>query len=142
VDALEFAVRDNITHGEPYDGISRKRAILKLIELGRSPEAVASLIGIAVDRVVILAGEAVIVRNGSQRVSMPVKRGIEHMHGRTVTKADYADHIKKDEGRKAVYLAEQLTRHIGAGWVDLSDEGTVSALKNLRVALDKLFSVK
>lgn len=136
-DALEIAVKENAKHGNPLDGVSRKRAILKLSEYGRDPDAIARLMGISVKRVEDLAGQAVFIRGkGNKREAVPVKRGLEHLAGTTVTRDEYEDHKQKDRGVPARQQAEQLTRWLRAGWVNLEDERNWNALCELQSELE------
>lgn len=126
------AIRDNSKHGNPLDGISRKRAICRLISLGMPDGDVANLIGVSIKKLEEIAGETVIVRGNG---NVPVKRGLEHIAGETVAKADYDTHIKKDMGIPAKRTIEQLIRWIENGWIDMNDEGTADAIARLKAAL-------
>jgi hypothetical protein len=126
------AIKDNTRHGNPLDGISRKRAAVKLIELGMSEEAIASLIGVSVRKLEEIAGMTVCVRGQGQA---PVKRGLEHMAGKTVTKANYQEHINRDMGISIKRNAEQIIRWINNGWVDLSDKSVIETLSELNEVL-------
>lgn len=131
---IERAVRDNARHGNPLDGISRKRAILKLIELGRKEEEVAKLLGCSVKHITQLAGQYVIVRGNGKK---PVKRGLEHMSGKTISKKQYDDHNNRDRAMNVSSQCEQLIRWLDNGWVDLDDPENIEALANLGEAIDK-----
>lgn len=141
---IEEAVRDNARHGNPLDGISRKRAILKLSELGRDSEAIARLLGISAKRVEDLAGMAVMVIGGKGEKSsaQPVKRGLEHMAGKTVTSEQYESHRERDRGVPARQSAEQLTRWIINGWVDMTDEPTARAIEELSAVIKNTLFAK
>jgi len=132
-DMIAFAVKQNMEHGLPMDGITRKRAMSKLLTLGWTKEQLAQLFGISCKRVEMLGGEYVVVRGEA----MPVKAGLEHLHGHTVKAADYEAHIKRDVAMPAWNQAAQLARWLESGWVDLKDERNVAALKTLRTAIDK-----
>lgn len=131
-DMIEFAIQQNVAHGLPLDGISRKRAIFKLTELGRTKEQLATLFGVSVKRVELLAGEGVVIRGTMQ----PVKAGLEHMHGRKVAEKAYEAHIARDMGMPAYRQAEQLTRWLDNGWVDWTDERNVEAIEKLKAAIE------
>lgn len=137
-EALEYAVRENIAHGMPMDGISRKRAIVKLRALGREPEAIANLFGVSVKRVETLASLCVVVR-GEPRA---VKRGLEHIAGTKVAEKQYDEHERMDRGVPAWQTANQLVRWIRNGWVNMEDAKTFSAMEQLHAALAELMADK
>jgi len=125
---LEDAIRDNVKHGCALDGITRKRAVLALAGLGRTPEAIASLLGVSAKRVEELAGLSVIVIGGKTE---PIKRGLEHMAGREVTAAQYDAHRHQDRGVPAAQSARQLIRWIDNAWIDWNDDETKAAMREL-----------
>jgi hypothetical protein len=138
---IEDAIKENAKHGNPLDGISRKKAIVTLSELGVDPERIAKLLNISVRRVEQMGEEVVLVRGfsatGTQAATpQPVKRGLSHMHGERVTKTAYADHMERDRGVSARHMANQLTRWINAGWVDLENEKTRQAIIELMQAIE------
>jgi hypothetical protein len=135
---IETAIKENATHGNPLDGISRKRAILKLIELGRDEEKIASLLGCSVKRIVSMAGQHVIVRGNGKR---PVKHGLEHMAGKTISKKQYEEHTTADRSMSVSRQCEQLVRWLDNGWVDLDNPKNGEALIKLAEAIEKNISV-
>jgi hypothetical protein len=139
-DCIELSVKDNIVHGEPLDGISLKRALNKLLALGRTSEEMARLFGRSVGKIKKLAGITVMVtpeRNGGAAVPKPVKHGLEHLSGKQVSKEDYDQHIEHDLSGTARQHAEQLARWLENGWVNLQDAKTVAALLALKSLLNK-----
>jgi hypothetical protein len=128
-DRIEEAVKENSKHGNPLDGISRRRAALKLAELGRDAEAISRLLGVSVKRVEKMGDLVVCVRG--QSAPQPVKRGLEHIRGETVSAKDYKEHVKADRGVPVVSLANQLTRWFRNGWIS-DDERTIDAIAELR----------
>lgn len=137
-DMIETAIRENATHGNPLDGISRKRAVLKLIELGRSEQEVAKLLGCSIKRIMSLAGQYVVVRGEGKK---PVKRGLEHLSGQKISKSQYQDHADRDRAMHVVGQCEQLVRWLDNGWVDLEREENIDALRKLGEAIDKNIGV-
>lgn len=135
---IKDAVRENIDHGNPIDGITRKRAIQKLIELDEDKESIAQLLNISVKRVMDLAGMYMVVRgSGNNQEKVPTKRGTRHLAGKTVTKDQYDKHIKRDRGVSIRTQAEQIIRWLENGWVDLSDPAESEALMKLREVLNE-----
>ena len=140
---IKRAIQENARHGNPLDGISRKRAILKLIELGEDEKKVAELLGCSVKRITQMAGQHVIVRgNGNKTEKKPLKRGLSNMQGKTVSKKQYEAHDKKDRAMSVHSQAEQLTRWLNNEWVDMENEHNVKALTELADTLDKKLGVK
>lgn len=135
-DIIEHAVRENIKHGLPLDSISKKRAVLRLSSLGRTPEQMAELFGVSVKRIEMIADMCVIVRGKPAAI----KRGLEHIAGTKVSVREYETHNKRDRGVPAWQNANQLTRWIENGWVDMSDPKTYSAMEQLQAAIAKLFA--
>ena len=129
------SVHDNARHGEPLDGIGRKRAIVKLTQLGMKPEELAQLMGVSVKKVVEIGGLTVMVRGNGHK---PVKHGLEHIVGQTVSAKDYNKHAMTDRALPAYQNAEQLTRWLQNGWVDMNNERNVKALQELHDELDKV----
>ena len=133
---IEDAVRDNAKHGNPLDGISRRRAALRLAELGRDHEAIARLLGVSCKQVHEWGGQVVIVRG--TKAPQPVKRGLEHMSGQKVSVDNYKTHIKTDRGVPIAQQAKQLSRWIRNGWVDMTDPKTSAAIGELKEAIETL----
>jgi hypothetical protein len=137
VERIEDAIRDNARHGCAMDGITRKRAVLILSQFGRTPEAIAKLLGVTAKRVEEMAGLSVIVigGKGEKQTTEPVKRGLEHMAGKKVTRAQYESHRHQDRGVPAAQSARQLIRWIANEWVDWTDADNVAALSELHAAI-------
>jgi hypothetical protein len=138
VERLEAAVRDNARHGNPLDGISRKRVACKLAELGRSPEQIAQLLGVAVKRVEKLGDETVLIRGKDKNRWLPVKHGLQHIAGQRVSKPTYDEHIKKDRGVPFGSAVAQIVRWIDNGWIDMADPDTVAHVESLEAAINRL----
>ena len=132
------SVYDNARHGEPLDGIGRRRAIAKLTSLGMDAEKIASLMGVSVKRITELAGFTVLVRGNGYK---PVKGGLEHISGQTVSKRQYEEHDNGDRSIPVYAQCEQLIRWIQNGWVDMNDERNTKALERLHNELEKMLEV-
>lgn len=132
------AVKDNARHGNPLDGISRKRAILRLLELGKDEDAISKLFGVSVKHITKMAGEYVVVRGNGKR---PVKRGLEHLTGKTVSKKQYKAHDQKDRAMKVYSQCEQINRWLENGWVDFEDKRNTKALTDLASTIDEKLGI-
>lgn len=135
---IEDAVRDNARHGNPLDGISRKRAVLRLLELGKDEEAISKLFGVSVKHITKMAGEYVVVRGNGKK---PVKRGLEHLSGQTISKKQYTEHDQSDRAMKVYSQCEQIQRWLENGWIDLEDSRNVEALTNLADVIEQKVGV-
>ncbi len=129
---LEEAVRENAKHGNPLDGFSRRKFALKLLEHGREPGKIAQLFGVSVKRIEEWGELTVSVRGMGRQAT---KHGLEHISGKSVTKAEYETHEKADRGVPIVAQANQLIRWIENGWVDFGEEKTKDVLTRLHAAI-------
>ena len=129
---LEFFVKENATHGNALDGITKKRLSIALAAAGATPEEIASLFNVSVKRVENWGehGAFVVFGNAKKPKLVPMKRGVEVPQGQTISELQYKEHIDADRGVKPVTIAAQLTRWIRNGWVAASDEN-VAAIKRL-----------
>lgn len=133
---LEFFVRENATHGNPLDGISKKRLAIALTDAGATPEEIANLFNVSVRKVENWGdhGAIVTIGRGKKTKMVPLKRGVEIPPNETITEKQYKEHITADRGVKPATMAAQLTRWLNNGWVSASDEN-VLAMEHLREAI-------
>lgn len=135
-DLLKFSVQDNTRHGLPLDGYSRKCAVVELSKQGVNVEEIGKLLGVSVKRVEEMGGQVVYVRgSGKKREMKPIKHGLEHISGTTVTEKEYTEHREADRGVQARQNAQQLVRWIRNGWIDRDDAKTMTVLDQLHAAL-------
>jgi len=135
-EVLETFAKENATHGNALDTISKKRLTFALISEGASVEEVAKIFNIPVktiekwgDKVV-----AVIGREGRTKYSAPVKRGVVVEDG-VVEERRYEEHIESDRGITFTALAKQLIRWLNNGWIKKSDKN-IDLLQQLEKAID------
>jgi len=140
VDMIADAVKDNSRHGNPLDGWSRRKAVIKMTELGSPPEEVAKVLGCSVKKIEEMAGMSVVYRCGNKKRFGAIKHGLEHITGSTVTKTEYANHAQNDRGVPARQQAQQLQRWLESGWVDINDAKTFSALEQLHASLETILN--
>lgn len=136
---LEFMARENMSHGMPMDGITRRRVALSLADEGMPMNEIAALFNVP-EKTLEKWGEHVVTvigkgcgRNGKTK---PIKAGPEIETGARVDVETYATHIKTDMGASVRHMAGQITRWIGNGWVNMEDERNIDALKGLRAAIN------
>ncbi|MDO8751571.1 MAG: hypothetical protein Q7K03_10595 [Dehalococcoidia bacterium] len=140
LDLWKRAVSDNVSHGRPLDTWDKKRIILKMQELGASKAEIAGVLGVLPERVETWAGMLVVVtgtRNGQgYSESQPVKHGMEHLVGTTISEEQYdRDVVKGGTGVNVRRHAFALRRLIRNDWID-DDDG--KALVELRLLYDEL----
>src|SRR4029450_4710480 len=99
----------------------------------------ARLFGRSVVKIKQLAGITVMVtpKGKGAAVPKPVKHGLEHLSGKEVIHNAHNEHIARDLSGTARQHAEQLTRWLENGWVNLQDAKTVAALLKLKALLNK-----
>jgi hypothetical protein len=131
-DIIKRAAGDNAVHGEPLTPFDRKRVVSRLLNLKVPLEEIGRVLGLTVTRVEKLAGQTVLVTgNGKAKGYRPVKHGLEHMAGKTLTEEQYETHAKSDMGINTLSLVRQLLRWINSDFIDWNDQPTVDALSEL-----------
>jgi len=135
---IEEAARENATHGEAMDGFSRRKFALRLIQLGRTPEAIAQIFNVPVKRIEEWGGQTVVIRGKGH---VPTKRGLEHISGKTVSNAQYQEHSRHDKGVPAASMARQLASWLRNGWVNFDDPKTAQAIEDLSTEIENIKTV-
>jgi hypothetical protein len=135
---LECMARENMSHGMPMDGITRRRVALALSIEGMSLAEIAQLFNVP-ERTIEKWGEHTVVvigkGNGRNGTIKPVKAGPDLATGQKITQDQYTTHIKQDMGASFRQMAKQIIRWLDAGWVNLDDERNDAALEELRRAV-------
>jgi len=135
---LECMARENMAHGMPMDGITRRRVALALAAEGMPVDEIAALFNVPArtlekwgERTVCVIGKGQ-GRGGTVR---PVKAGPDLETGQKVTPEQYETHIRCDMGASFRAMAAQICRWLEAGWVNMEDERNVAAMEALRAAM-------
>jgi hypothetical protein len=130
---IKRAAGDNAAHGEPLTPFDRKRVIARLLTLKESKEEIGRVLGLTISKVEKLAGQTVLVTGarGKSKGYRPVKHGLEHMAGKTITEEQYETHKSHDMGINALALARQLLRWIESDFIDWEDKATLEVLSAL-----------
>jgi hypothetical protein len=117
----EFA-KENATHGNPMDGITRRRIAAALMNLGTPIEEVSKIFNVPIRSLDVWGKRfiAVIGENGTQHLE-PVKRGFPASQT-TITPKLYEEHKRADRGLKAEELIGQLLRWLKNHWVEPREE--------------------
>lgn len=143
---IRFAAADNARHGRPLDTWDKKRIVARLRKLGDSAESIAELLGVSVGRVEEWAGHTVIVigKRGKSTLKTPepIKRGLDHMAGKEITREAYLAHERHDIGSPVKNLAAIITRHITDNLIDTEDAKTMENLEALHGALSDFFNAR
>lgn len=127
-DKIIYAIKSNIAHGLPLDTISRKRASKALQDLGVSKAEIADLLNIGVHRVEVWDAIGDVIIQGKP---FPIKRGLEHMAGQRMSKADYVNHIAHDIGKHPFELMNQVREWMQKGLVNVNEPQNLVAAKAL-----------
>lgn len=134
-DALRVMAEENSKHGEPMDGITRRRLTCAMLVEGITEKEVAAILGVPVTRLKRWGEQSVTVQIGRKCVARPVKAGIDVETIKEMKQEEYEEHIEKDQGMTARHMANQLARWIRNGWVNMADEKTAAAVKDLKAAI-------
>lgn len=127
----EFA-RENVPHGNPLEGVSRKKIAVALVGTGATNEELSELFCVPVRRIIEWCGMTVTVvgkRSKKTRTEV-IKRGPDII-GETITEDQYESHMKRDRGVTAYSQAEQLSRWLRNGWIKATDLRSIEALEEL-----------
>lgn len=120
------AVALNSAHGRKLDRQDQTRIVLKMRELNIPDQQIAMTIRVPEPVVQTLSLRIVHAPAGP----IPVKRGLEHMRGQTMTEEQVAV-MESVRSAEAGRLALELIRLLKSGLVDLTDDGTVARLREL-----------
>jgi hypothetical protein len=135
---IEYMARENMAHGMPMDGITRRRVALALAAEGATTAEISRLFNIP-ERTLQKWGERTVcvIGKGQGRGGTihAAKAGPDLEPGQKVTVEEYETHIKCDMGATARHMAAQLVRWIRQGWINMEDERNLDALQELQNAL-------
>jgi hypothetical protein len=135
---IEFMARENMAHGMPMDGITRRRVALALANEGATMGEISALFNVPVNTLVKWGERTVCVIGKGQGRGGTVKAckaGPDLATGQKITPEEYETHIKCDMGTSARHMAAQIVRWLGQGWINMEDERNVNAMQELREAL-------
>jgi hypothetical protein len=134
-DRLEFFTAENAKHGNPLDGISKKRISIALLKAGATQEDVARLFDVSVQRIIQWGNGSVMVEIGNGRIeSKPAKRGLEPPA--TITETQYQQHIQVDRGLPIKSQITQIIRWLDNGFVADTDTNR-ELLTSLKKAIEE-----
>jgi len=131
LEVLKEFTRENAAHGYPLDGITRKRLVAAMLDLGAPIDEVSKLLNVPV-RSLEAWGQhfvAILGADGTQRLA-PVKRGFPAVQT-AITPQLYEQHKRADRGLKVEELVGQLLRWLKNGWIEPKEE-VVASLDELR----------
>jgi len=130
---------ENSAHGAPLSGFSQKAIAQKLLKYGDEPEVIAKVLNIPVGKIKRLAEfTVVVIGNGKTKNNRPIKRGAESIIGKEIPQKKYNEHVRRDRGVPVCSMASQIVRWINNGWIDVTDEKTMSSLQELSDAINKI----
>ena len=135
-DRLEFFAAENSHHGNPLDGISKKRIAVSMIEAGATQEDVARVFNVHVQKVIKWGDNcAMLVIGRGKTTPVPLKKGPDIEPGQIITRKEYKEHIQCDIGKSPFSIAEQLSRWLRNGWVKKTDTN-LKCLRDLSANID------
>jgi hypothetical protein len=126
------AVELNAHHGRKLDRHDQSRIVLRLRELQVDDRTIALTLHVPEQQVQTLSVR--VVYEASTGTPQPIKRGLEHMKGQTVT-ADQMTVIDSVRSADVGRLALELTRLLDAQLADLHDSTTVARLQALSASI-------
>lgn len=137
---LKFFAEENVKHGNPLDGISKKRIAASMLDAGATEKEIAKIFNIPVKRVIGWGEDCVMLVIGKNKTTpVPVKNGPDIEPGQTITQKEYTEHIKYDIGKSPFAIAEQLSRWLRNGWVKKTD-ANVECMNELVIGIDGWFT--
>lgn len=132
---LEDFAKENSSHGQPLDGLARKKLMSALLKNGATPERVASLFSVTVKRIERWGeSNVLIVGKGRKQEVAPVKHGVPPEVSK-MKKKEYETHVKRDRGVPLAAIASQLIRWLKAGWT-LKNDKEIRLFTELRDTLN------
>ncbi len=136
-EVLEYFIKENASHGNALDTMTRKRMALALIEEGATKDEIASLFNVSIMKIENWAGQTVlVVGKKGKTVFTEVKPGKRGLKGKTITAVQYTTHVEKDRGLNIVSQMDQMIRWLSNGWVEYTARNVNSA-QELRDVLNK-----
>ena len=135
-DKLKVMAEENSKHGIPMSGITRRRMTCAMISEGMSTQEIATILGFPVKSIEKWGGISVVVKGKGGGVK-PVKRSIDTEKVQSMTQAQYTEHSKADVGIEDRHMAQQLSRHLRSGWVNLENEENREAFLELKQAMEE-----
>lgn len=139
-DRLEFFASENASHGNPLDGISKKRIAVSMIDAGATQEDVARVFNVPVQKVIKWGDNcAMMVLGNGKTTPVPLKKGPDVEPGQEITQKEYAEHVQCDIGKSPFSIACQLSRWLRNGWVKKTDTN-IECMRELSVNIDTWLS--
>ena len=131
---LRTFAAENVAHGLPLTGYSRRAIAHAMKREGMTEDEIAETFKVSVKRLESWEGvEVAVIGKGS----MPRKAGPD-IDGKTLTPQQYEDHRKKDIGLPIKYMADQLTRWARNGFMNDLNEEDRECLKEMIAALQEV----
>lgn len=131
-DAYVLAVQANTDHGLPLQAYDRRRVVLRLQELGLEVERIAEIVRVPVSRIEELRRASAVDPQGRP---VPVKRGLSHLAGKTLTPHEAAIN-RRYQGFRPAFYVRQLLDYLATD--PPIDDELARELARLRAELAKL----
>ncbi len=132
-DAFQFAVKENIAHGQPLKEFEKKSIRRRLQHQGWTDDQISQFIGVSLERLYKWDAERVVVRSGDKQQQEDTKPGTRLPQ--QVSQEQYKQHVNH-HAVSTVFHARKVLERIKDGTIE-RDEKTVSVLEELRQALEE-----
>lgn len=133
---LLAAGESNSNHGLQMTRFEQKNLTARLLDLKVKRERIAQALNVSAERITRWDDDKVIVMKSGKRERKPLKHGLAHMRGQTVSAETYADIRDHYSGWNVSFHAKQIMKHINNATIDADDSEQNTLLADLRAAID------
>lgn len=130
------AYSENNKHGFSMSTFDNKKGLYRLRGLGISENIIQITLGISNIKIKKWDRENVIVIVDNEKVTMPIKKGNEHLYGQEISKEVYEDMDQTYSGWNVTFHVNQILKRINDGTIDKNNEEQNMALAELRDAIN------
>jgi hypothetical protein len=115
---LEIFAQDNLKHGLPLTGFSKRRIADEMLKEGFQLDYVSKIFNLPEVAIEKWGQRNIIVKQGKKYVPMPAKNGVPE--GAKATTEQYQQHKKLDYGISMANICRQIIRWINNDWIHLN----------------------
>jgi len=137
---IEDFTKENISHGNPLSGISKKKIACALLDLGASSQEIGNIFNIPIKRIEKIGEDFRLVVGGKKdckEVRQPIKRGPDIPSEEPMTDEQYQTHVDHDRGITFDEMANQIIRWCKNGWIEKTIENLTIA-ESLKIHMEGL----
>lgn len=138
IDLIIIAAGENTKHGRPMTPIEKREIQILLEKNGISESKISEILGVRIIKLEQWADMRVaVIGQDGKTEDRPLKRGFEHMSGRSITEKAYESHRRADYGVKLRDLATHIRNILRRGEWAATDDNTIEVLSGLYDDLGK-----